>query len=184
MSQAKPPTPWNGQRVRSYSAAPEQGIRSPAVVIVIDDLLNLLKRVPEIASAIGEIASMGGGCGIFQLLGTQDAGSKRGTGGMDVEANITARIVYRSSSASAAARATGQGSVGVDQLSGHKGDGLLIIDDRTRRIATAFMDDALLSKLPRGQVVTSPWLGGAGVVIGGADDDAQVVTGGSSRNQC
>lgn len=134
------------------------GVNSPAVVLVLDDLLNLLKRCPEAAGPIGEIASMGGGVGLYQLIGTQDAGSKRGTGGADVEANITARIVYRASSATTAARAAGAGGVGVDSLSGHKGDALAIIDGDVRRIATAWADDRDIAQLPAGVVTVAPWL--------------------------
>lgn len=134
------------------------GAKSPAVVIVLDDLLNLLKRCPDVAGPIGEIASMGGGVGIYQLIGTQDAGSKRGTGGADVEANITARIVYKAASATTAARAAGAGGVGVDGLSGHKGDALAIIDGDVKRIATAWADDRDIAQLPAGEMTVAPWL--------------------------
>jgi hypothetical protein len=136
----------------------KNGGRSPAVILVLDDLLNLLKRCPEAAGPIGEIASMGGGCGLFQLIGTQDAGSKRGTGGADVEANVTARVVYRAASATTAARAAGAGGVGLEDLSGHKGDGLLIVDGDTSRIATAYADDREIASLPSGPIDRRPWL--------------------------
>jgi hypothetical protein len=134
------------------------GSRTPAVILVLDDLLNLLKRCPEAAGPIGEIASMGGGCGLFQLIGTQDAGSKRGTGGGDVEANVTARIVYRAASATTAARAAGAGGVGIEDLSGHKGDGLLIVDGETHRVATAYASDLEIACLPSGAIGRRPWL--------------------------
>lgn len=136
----------------------ERGLRTPPVVLVLDDLLNILQRAPGIADNIAEIASMGGGCGVFQLIGTQDAGSKRGTGGSGVEANITARIVYRSATATTAARATGAGGMGVDQLSGNKGDGLLIIDGEATRVATAYADDRMVMRLPAGGHVVAPWV--------------------------
>ena len=143
-----------GQLLQTRAA---EGHRSPAVMLVLDDLLNILHRAPKIAGPIGEIASMGGGVGIYQMIGTQDAGSKRGTGGTDVEANITARIVYRASSATSAARATGQSSEGIEMLSGHRGDGLLIIDGDVRRIATAYADDREIIQLPSGLVAEAPW---------------------------
>lgn len=135
-----------------------EGAHSPAVVLVLDDLLNLLTRCPGAAGPIGEIASMGGGVGLYQLIGTQDAGSKRGTGGADVEANITARIVYRASSATTAARAAGAGGMGVDALSGQKGDALAIIDGDVKRIATAWADDRDIAQLPAGEMTVAPWL--------------------------
>ena len=147
---------WMAGRLLQERA--KNGGRSPAVILVLDDLLNLLKRCPEVAGPIGEIASMGGGCGLFQLIGTQDAGSKRGTGGGDVEANVTARVVYRAASATTAARAAGAGGVGIENLSGHKGDGLLIVDGDTRRIATAYADDREIASLPSGPMERRPWL--------------------------
>ena len=137
------------------------GAKEPALVVVLDDLLNLLKRA-DVSGPIGELASMGGGVGIYQLIGTQDAGSKRGTGGADVEANITARVVYRAASATTAARAAGAGKLGVEHLSGHKGDALLVLDGVASRIATAQADDRDILQLPRQAdnfVVSQPWRG-------------------------
>ena len=131
--------------------------KKPSVVCVLDDLLNLLKRSPDLAAPIGEIASMGAGVGLFQLIGTQDAGSKRGTGGSDVEANITARVVYRASSATGAARAAGAGGLGIEDLSGHKGDALLLVDGHPSRIATGLSDDRLVALLPSGDSGPPPW---------------------------
>jgi DNA segregation ATPase FtsK/SpoIIIE-like protein len=93
----------------------KEGGSKPAFVFVVDDLVNLLKRRPDVADPLGEIASMGGGLGLFLFVGTHDAGSKRGTGGADVEANITARVVFKSSSATTAARAAGAGGLGVER---------------------------------------------------------------------
>ncbi len=135
------------------------GRAEPVILVVLDDLLNLLKR-EDVSGPIGELASMGGGVGIYQLIGTQDAGSKRGTGGPDVEANITARLVYRAASATTAARAAGAGKLGVEALSGHKGDALLVLDGEARRVATARTDDADILQLPRrpaGFVAAHPW---------------------------
>ena len=135
----------------------KEGVRKPAVVFVADDLVNLLKRRPDVAAPLGELASMGGGLGLFLFVGTQDAGSKRGTGGGDVEANITARVVFKASSATTAARAAGAGGLGIDDLSNHKGDALLILDGNPTRIATAYTDDRLLAQLPQGQIFDRPW---------------------------
>lgn len=136
----------------------KQGITTPAVVLVLDDLINLLKRAPEVAGPIGEIASMGGGVGIYQIIGTQDAGSKRGTGGADVEANITARVVYKTASATTAARAAGAGKVGVEDLSDQIGDALLIVDGQVTRIATGLADDREIAQLSAGPLTVAPWL--------------------------
>jgi DNA segregation ATPase FtsK/SpoIIIE-like protein len=97
-------------------------VKEPAIVIVLDDLLNLLQETPQVADAVGAIASLGGGLGVFQIIGTQDAGSKHGTGGPWVEANVTARVIYRPATRTEGARASGATAEGLEQLSGRKGD--------------------------------------------------------------
>lgn len=146
---------WAAEDLLQYRA--KTRATKPSVVFVLDDLLNLLKRSPGLAAPIGEIASMGAGVGLFQLIGTQDAGSKRGTGGSDVEANITARVVYRAASATTAARAAGAGGLGIEDLSGHKGDALLLVDGHPARIATGLSDDRLVTLLPSGDSGPPPW---------------------------
>lgn len=128
-------------------------------VIVCDDLLNLLSAEPSMAEPLAELASMGAGLGVHLLAGTQEGGSRRGTGGGGVENNATARILYRNSNAAAAARSAGQSGEGVQSLSGAKGDALLIVDGYSTRIATGWADDAeILSRLPQGgEHRRSPW---------------------------
>lgn len=142
--------------VRQLQAAAQRGL-GYTLVIVCDDLLNLLARAPGIADALAEIASMGAGLGVHLLAGTQSAGSKAGTGGTGVEANVTARIVYKSSSATAAARDAGQGGAGLDLLTAHKGDALLIVDGEPHRIATGYADDRDIVQLHPGDLVVAPW---------------------------
>lgn len=127
------------------------GQRGTAVLLVIDDLVNLLKRVPQIAAPMGELASMGGGVNLFQLIGTQHAGSKSGTGGSEVEDNITVRVVYKPSSATAGARSAGVGGLGLEQLSGRKGDALLVLDGHPMRVATGYTSDRVIVQLPGGR---------------------------------
>jgi len=133
-----------------------QGAGKP-LVIVADDLLNLLSQAPDLSGPLAEIASMGAGLGVHLLAGTQEAGSRRGTGGAGVENNATAKILYRSSSAAAAARATGQGAEGVQQLTGAKGDALLLVDGVPQRIATGWADDGDIRQLPQGDQGKHPW---------------------------
>lgn len=139
------------------------GRRQTALLIVVDDLLNLLERTPEIAGPLAEIASMGAGLGVHLLAGTQEAGSKRGTGGPAVESNCTCRIVYRSSSAAAAARATGMKETGVAQLTSARGDALLVVDGEVTRIATGWADDRAVLQLAQGRSALVPWRSGEGV---------------------
>jgi len=147
---------WAASAVLQGRAAAGRGC-TPALLIVVDDLINLLERAPEIAGPLAEIASMGAGLAVHLLAGTQEAGSKRGTGGPAVEANVTCRIVYRSSSAVGAARAAGMGGAGIEQLTSAKGDALLIEHGEAQRIATGWADDRELLQLEQGQVMASPW---------------------------
>ena len=133
------------------------GKHKPAIVIVADDLLNLLAQEPSLAKPLGELASMGAGLGVHLLAGTQEGGSKRGTGGSGVENNTTAKIIYRSSSAAGAARATGQSAEGVQQLSGAKGDAVLLLDGQPIRIATGFADDRDILQMQQGKRYHQPW---------------------------
>jgi hypothetical protein len=146
---------WGADRLLQQRA--KRGRPGTAVLFVIDDLVNLLKRAPDIAQPMGEIASMGGGVRLFQFIGTQHAGSKAGTGGSDIEDNITARVVYKPSSASSGARSAGLGGLGLDNLSAHKGDCLFIVDGYVRRIATAHTEDSLILQLSQGNEVAAPW---------------------------
>lgn len=106
------------------------GVSTPSVVFIVDDLVNLLAKSPGIVGPLVELASQGRAAGLYSFIGTQQAGSKTGIGSTVVEDNITARIVFRSSSATSGARAAGAGKIGAEQLSGAKGDALLIVDDR------------------------------------------------------
>lgn len=135
----------------------EQGHRRPAVVIVADDLLNLLSAEPGIAESLAEIASQGAGLGVHLLAGTQDAGSKASSGGQAVEANVTARIVYRAATATGAARAAGSGSAGLEDLSSAKGDALLIANGSSIRIATGLPNDRQIEALPAAVGLVAPW---------------------------
>ena len=133
---------------RSYRAA---------VMLVIDDLTNLLRREPKIATPLGEIATMGGGVNMFLLIGTHHAGSKAGTGDSNMEASTTARLVYKPASTSTGARSAGLGQLGLDQLSGYQGDCLFLLDGFPQRIATAHTNDSIILQLPPGRKVVAPW---------------------------
>jgi len=128
-----------------------------ALVIVADDLLNMLSREPGLSEPLSEISSQGAGLSVHLLAGTQEAGSKRGTGGAGVENNATARILFRTSSATAAARATGQGAEGLQALSGAKGDALLLLDGEPVRIATGLADDREILQLKQSAGRGRPW---------------------------
>lgn len=135
----------------------KQGVAWPAILFVVDDLVNLLQRSPDVVGPLGEIASMGRGLRLFLLLGTQQAGSRSGMGSTLIDDNVACRVVFRASSATAGARATGAGGLGVEQLSGRKGDALFVADDVVARVATGFADDRLVAQLPAGEMWAKPW---------------------------
>lgn len=148
----------------------ETGTGGAAFVIVADDLLNLLTAEPDLAAPLAEIASMGAGLGVHLLAGTQEGGSKRGTGGAGVENNATARILYRSSSAAAGARAAGVGGAGLEALSAAKGDALLLVDGESVRVATGIADDREIALLPASMRVVAPWRSATGAQPAATDD--------------
>jgi len=125
-----------------------EGNRAEALVVVVDDLVHLLSTNPDIASDLAKLASTGGEVGIYLLVATQSAGMKRGTGGASVEDNMSARIVYRASSAASAARSTGYGAEGAEALSGRPGDALLILEQERERIVTPYLDEEGMAQVP------------------------------------
>ena len=134
-----------------------QGQRSPGIVVVWDDLHAILADVPGLVEHLARVASTGGEVGLFQLLISQDAGSRGSVGGPMVEANTTARIVYRSSSATHAARASGRGGTGVDELTGQPGDALLLLGGASYRVATGYTSPDLGRRLAVGPQLRPPW---------------------------
>lgn len=133
---------------------------SPRLFVVLDDLLNILSRAPQLAPTLAEIASLGRGAGIHLLVGTQRLG-KQGTGDAAVAGNITARIVFRTVSAQDAALFTGRGDTGAEALGDQPGDGLLITTPGgVQRIAVALVSDDDLARLPQGGGQARPWAKG------------------------
>lgn len=135
------------------------GVRSPAVVFVLDDLVALLQRAPGIAGPLGELATLGRSSRLFLVIGTHQAGSRSGMASTLVDDNVACRVVYRASTSTAGARAAGVGGLGLDQLSGRRGDALFVADDQVKRIATGFADDRLVAQLPAADWGSKPWAG-------------------------
>lgn len=133
-------------------------LRTPfTFVIVVDDLLNLLSEAPEMAADLAKLSSLGAGLSVHLWAGTQEAGSKRGTGGEGVEANASAKILYKATSKARAARNAGQGELNLMALTGSKGDAVLLIDGIATRIATGYADDRDILQLPTGPQYETPW---------------------------
>lgn len=132
---------------------------TPRLFVFLDDLLNLLKRRPDLADPLAEVASLGRGAGIHLIIGTQRV-SKSGMGDAAVSGNITARLVFRTASAQDAAAFTGRGDTGAESIGAHVGDAILVTSAAdVQRIAVAYVSDADLTTLPQGGG-SRPWLGG------------------------
>lgn len=145
---------------------------SPALVIILDDLMSLLQAEKDIAKAITRLATAGGQIGVHLIMGTQSAGSIEATGGMAIEDSFMARLVYRTQNAGAAYRATGASNQGVEELTTVAGDALFIAGHERVRVATGYVtSDHILSDLPgRGEIITSvPLLSGNTAVLTTSD---------------
>ena len=117
-------------------------------IVVFDDLVNLLATNPELVETIKQCASLGAGTGITTIASTQFTG--KSSGGTDVFANATCRLMFKPSSNLQGARDGGQAGLGLDQLSTQRGDALLVADGETTRLTTAMTDDSWIEKLGGG----------------------------------
>ena len=126
-------------------------------LLVVDDLPNILKAVPQIKDDLADIASMGAGLGVHLLVGTQGAGSKRTSGGTDIENNVTARVLYRPATSRTGSQSAGMAGLELHQLSSAKGDAIALIDGHATRIATAWIQDREIALLPQQEPQPAPW---------------------------
>lgn len=131
------------------------------LAIVVDDLTNLTGHAPALGGHIDELATAGAGLGVHLMLGTHTSGSKASMAGMRTMASATCRVLFKAADTSQASRSAGQrnADTGLNELSGFKGDGLLIENGTPTRIATAYVSDADVLQLPvaRGPH-PRPWL--------------------------
>ncbi len=127
------------------------------IIAIYDDLPKILKAIPDLSADISDLASLGAGLGVHLWAGTQGAGSKRTSGGSDVENNVTARILYRPATARSGSQGAGVSGLSLDQLSSQKGDALALIHGMATRIATAWISDRDILLLPEGKGATPPW---------------------------
>ena len=126
-------------------------------LLVVDDLPNILKAVPQIRDDLADIASMGAGLGIHLLVGTQAAGSKRTSGGTDIETNVTARILFRPATSRTGSQSAGVAGLSLHDLSSAKGDAVALIDGHATRIATAWILERDIALLPEQATQSPPW---------------------------
>lgn len=120
------------------------------LIVIIDDLQALLAISKGIEKTIGRITSAGRGKHMYVWMGTQIMGTREGSGGINIDNNVTFRLVYRMMSGMTSHMATGQGEAGVMDLSGRPGDCIVI--DRTgmeERAATPYITRSAMQKLPK-----------------------------------
>lgn len=130
-------------------------VASPHFFLVVDDLANVVSRA-KVADRLAEVATLGGEVGLHVIASTQVDGREGGLS-QSLAGNFTARLVFGAVDASAGARFAGRRGVGVEAVGVCPGDCLLLLDGQPTRVATAHLDDRLLSTLPSG-VTPSPWL--------------------------
>lgn len=74
-----------------------------------------------------------------------------------MEANASAKILYKATSKARAARNAGQGQVDLAALTGAKDDAVLLVDGVATRMATGYADDRDILQLPTGPQYQAPW---------------------------
>jgi ABC-type cobalamin/Fe3+-siderophores transport system ATPase subunit len=115
-------------------------------LLIIDDLQSLLSKNKNIGKLVGNIASIGRALKFYVWLGTTSWGSNETSGGFALEDSTAARIVFSAASNVAGARSTGRSGSGVSELSGGKGDALLITPSGQYRTTTGWVTDEMVRK--------------------------------------
>jgi len=132
-----------------------QRIQLPHLFLFLDDLLNLLGEI-DVATEIGQLASLGRGVGIHLVIGTQRL-NEAGSGGAIIHGNMPVRLVFGTASAQDASIFTGRGESGAELLGKYKGDALLVDNGSKNRLAVALITDDDLLKFPQSGGPVRPW---------------------------
>ena len=131
------------------------------LAVIVDDLTNLTAHVASIGEHIDELATAGAGLGVHLMLGTHTSGSKASMAGMRTMASATCRVLFKAADNSQGSRSSGQknAETGLNQLSGSKGDGILLENGTATRLATAYVNDSDVLQLPTARGPhTRPWV--------------------------
>lgn len=134
------------------------------LAVIVDDLTNLTAHVSSIGEHIDELATAGAGLGVHLMLGTHTSGSKASMAGMRTMASATCRVLFKAADNSQGSRSSGQknAETGLNQLSGFKGDGILLDNGTPVRLATAYVNDGDVLQLPTARGPHArPWLAGS-----------------------
>jgi S-DNA-T family DNA segregation ATPase FtsK/SpoIIIE len=119
---------------------------TPRVFIALDEAQALLES-EQFVKPIGDLAAVGREFGVHVILSAQNPTAAQ-LGDANIKRNMTARLVGKVDSATAATVATGQSDTGAHLLTG-AGDMLLVKPDETRRITSALVTERDTAKLPR-----------------------------------
>lgn len=122
--------------------------RRPSLVLVVDDLYNLLRVVPDggqLAEWLGEITSLGRTLWVRLIVGTQRLG-EAGVGGAAVVGNM-ARLVLGAAHRSEAALFTGRPDSGAETL--HQPGEAILVAAGLRRLTISPVSDEAFTRLPQ-----------------------------------
>jgi S-DNA-T family DNA segregation ATPase FtsK/SpoIIIE len=122
----------------------------PRIFIGIDEAQALLES-EQFVKPIGDLAAVGREFGVHVILSAQNPTAAQ-LGDANIKRNLSARLVGRVDSPTAANVATGQSDTGAHLLTG-AGDMLLIKPDEARRITAALVTDRDTARLPRAEAV-------------------------------
>lgn len=118
-----------------------EGYSTPTLVVVVDDAHRVFEADPTLGRMLAALWTTGRERRVIPWYTTQAGGSNRATGDSIAEDNARARLLFKTTSGGAAARASGQSGTGLHLLSGKTGDAALSIDNAITRIATAWLTD-------------------------------------------
>lgn len=142
---------WAVEQMRQRN---REGVSIPAIVVVLDDAHEAFNHDATLGRILSPLWTTGRGRGVIPFFISQSAGSTRAMGDSITEDNMRARIQFKTTSSTAAAKAAGRGGSGLHLLSGQTGDASLDIDGVRRRIATAWLTDT--SDLDGGDAPPTP----------------------------
>jgi energy-coupling factor transporter ATP-binding protein EcfA2 len=129
------------QAVDNMHTISKSGQPSNPSLLIVDDLQSLLNQNPKIGKLVGNIASIGRALKSYIFIGTTAVGSNETSGGFILEDAMAARLVFATSSNTAASRATGKKGSGAADLTALKGDALLVTPSGTFRTTTGYVTD-------------------------------------------
>lgn len=126
-----------GWLVEEMAWRERQGVRTPRVVVAVDEVADLLAQRPALEGLLTRLAARGRESGIHLLLCTQKP-TAAAIGGL-LRANLPCRLVGRVLSAQEAVIAAGIKGTGAERLLG-RGDFLLVARGEVIRLQGAYVD--------------------------------------------